>query len=187
MFRLRDWSGPGLGVSLLLTFFGTGCGSAVAGAPAPTTRAEPPAEVSSDEPGKTPWETCYSSFAPTGNAESDLARLVRDCGTTGGMRAVTQVKLGTQSADDPVDRFAFQVPAADKCYRVYAVGDSAIKDLDLLLRGPKGTSMVADITHDSWPVLPPREPVCFSEPGLYMLEVSVYKGAGRYALQVWGR
>ncbi len=188
MFRSRDWNGPGLGVSLLLTFFATGCGSAVVEAPAPTTtRAEPPTEASSDEPAKTPWETCYSSFAPTGDAEGDLARLVRDCGTTGGMRAVTKVKLGTQSADDPVDRYAFQVPAPDKCYRVYAVGDSAIKDLDLLLRGPKGTSMVADITHDSWPVLPPREPVCFSEPGLYMLEVSVYKGAGRYALQVWGR
>src|SRR5689334_20677850 len=124
MFRLRDWNGPGLGVSLLVTFFGTGCGSAVAEAPAPTTtRATPPAEVSSDEPAKTPWETCYSSFAPTGDAESDLARLVRDCGTTGGMRAVTKVKLGTQSAEDPVDRYAFQVPAPVKCYRVYAVGD----------------------------------------------------------------
>src|SRR5215475_2227200 len=111
MLLSRDWKGPGLGVSLLLTFFGTGCGSAVAEAPAPTTRAEPPAEVSSDEPTKTPWETCYSSFAPTGNAESDLARLVRDCGTTGGMRAVTKVKIGNQSSDDPVERFAFQVPA----------------------------------------------------------------------------
>jgi hypothetical protein len=188
MFRLGECHGLGFGVSLLLTFFVTGCGSATAEAPAPvTTRTGPAPEVSSDEPAKSPWETCYSSFAPTGDAESDLARLVRDCGTTGGMRAITKVKLGTQSADDPVDRYAFQVPAPDKCYRVYAVGDSAIKDLDLLLRGPKGTSMIADITHDSWPVLPPREPVCFSEPGLYMLEVSVYKGAGRYALQVWGR
>jgi len=189
MLRFGEWDHTALGVSLLLTFFGTSCGPVVAAeAPAPaTTHAESAPVVSSDEPEKTPWETCYSSFAPTGDAEGDLARLVRDCGTTGGMRAVTKVKLGTQSSEDPVDRFAFQVPAPDKCYRVYAVGDSSIKDLDLLLRGPKGTSMIADITHDSWPVLPPREPVCFSEPGLYMLEVSVYRGAGRYALQVWGR
>ncbi|HEX4336241.1 MAG TPA: hypothetical protein VH062_10030 [Polyangiaceae bacterium] len=157
-------------------------------APAPIARAEStPDEPSMEEPGKTAWETCYSSFAPSGDAEGDLTRLVRDCGTTGGMRAITKVKLGTQSSQDPVDRYAFQVPGPDKCYRIYAVGDSAVKDLDLLLRGPSGTSMVADITHDSWPVLPPREPVCISEPGLYMLEVSVYKGAGKYALQVWGR
>ena len=149
--------------------------------------ASSPQATSSDEPGKTAWETCYSSFSPSGDAEGDLGRLVRDCGTTGGMRAMTKVKTGTQSADDPVDKFAFQVPEPDKCCRIYAVGDGSIKDLDLLLRGPKGSSVVADVTHDSWPVLPPREPVCFTEPGLYMLEVSVYKGAGRYALQVWGR
>jgi hypothetical protein len=145
-----------------------------------------PSELA-DEPGKTMWETCYSSFTPAGDAEGDLARLVRDCGTTGGMRAITTVKIGTQSAQDPVDRYAFQVSSSDKCYRIYAAGDSAVKDLDLLLRGPAGEPVVADVTHDAWPVLPPREPVCFTAPGLYMLEVSVYKGAGRYALQVWGR
>jgi hypothetical protein len=146
-----------------------------------------PTVAESSEPGKSSWESCYSSFAPTGDAQGDLARLVRDCGTTGGMRAVTEVKLGTQTAQDPVDRYAFQVPTADKCYRIYAVGDSSVKDLDLLLRGPNGDAVVADLTHDSWPVLPPSQPVCFPQAGLYMLEVSVYKGAGRYALQVWGR
>lgn len=103
------------------------------------------------------------------------------------MRAITKVKLGTQAAQDPVDRYAFEVPAANKCYRIYAVGDASVKDLDLLLRGPSGEAVVADVTHDAWPVLPPREPACFPIPGLYMLEVSVYRGAGRYALQVWGR
>jgi hypothetical protein len=176
------------GPALFLVLSGTGCGPSIAESPQPAARAESTADVPlSDEPGKTAWETCYSSFAPTGNAEGDLTRLVRDCGTTGGMRAVTKVQLGAQTAQDPVDRYAFEVPTPDKCYRVYAVGDSSVKDLDLLLRGPSGTSMVADITHDSWPVLPPREPVCFAEPGLYMLEVSVYRGAGKYALQVWGR
>ncbi len=187
MLRSGDWPARGLGAAMFLALSSAGCGPANAEAPQPVARLETAPEVTADEPGKTAWETCYSSFAPTGDAEADLGRLVRDCGTTGGMRAITKVKVGSQSAQDPVDRYAFQVPAADKCYRVYAVGDSTVKDLDLLLRGPAGTSMVADITHDSWPVLPPREPVCFPEPGLYMLEVSVYKGAGRYALQVWGR
>jgi hypothetical protein len=191
MLRSGEWparGAPGICAALFLTLSGTGCGPAAAEAPPPIVRTESiPDSPSSDEPGKTVWETCYSSFAPTGDAEGDLSRLVRDCGTTGGMRAITKVKLGTQSSQDPVDRYAFQVPAADKCYRVYAVGDSSVKDLDLLVRGPSGTSMVADITHDSWPVLPPRTPVCVPEPGLYMLEVSVYKGAGKYALQVWGR
>jgi len=44
----------------------------------------------------------------------------------------------------------------------------------------------ADVTHDSFPVLPPHGPICFDKPGLYLLEVSVFRGGGRYALQVWG-
>lgn len=140
-----------------------------------------------DHDTRTQWETCYSTFSPTGDASADLTRLVRDCGTTGGMRPITGVRLGHQAEQDPVDRYTFQVPTAGKCYRVYATSDAAVLDLDLLLRGKTGDALIADVTHDSWPVLPPREPICFSEPGLYMLEVSVFRGAGNYALQVWGR
>ncbi len=133
-----------------------------------------------------PWESCYSTFGPSGDAEGDLARLVRDCGPTGGMHPITTVRVGTQSDRDPVDRYTFEVPEAGKCYRVYAAADASVQDLDLLLRGASGPA-IADVTHDSWPVLPPHGPVCFPEAGLYQLEVSVYRGSGRYALQVWGR
>jgi hypothetical protein len=103
------------------------------------------------------------------------------------MRALTAVRSGEQSEQDAVDRYTFEVPSSGRCYRVYAAGDGAVKDLDLLLRGPSGNAVASDLTHDSWPVLPARQPACLSEPGLYMLEVSVFKGTGHYALQVWGR
>jgi len=103
------------------------------------------------------------------------------------MRPVTAVRTGEQSELDPVDLYTFEVPKAGACYRVYAASDRTVEDLDLLLRGPGGEGALADVTHDSWPVLPPREPACFTAPGVYQLEVSVYRGSGRYALQVWGR
>ena len=167
-----------------------GCSGSTGSAPqasAAATTQPAGTTADSEETPKTPWEACYSSFAPAGDAEGDLSRLVRDCGPTGGMRAVTPIRLGQQSSEDPVDRYTFEVPSAGKCYRVYAAAESSIGDLDLLLRGPARDRFIADVTHDSWPVLPPREPVCFTEPGSYMLEVSVYRGSGRYALQVWGR
>lgn len=140
-----------------------------------------------DADAKGPFETCYSTFSPSGDASGDLARLVRNCGPAGGMRALTAVHQGQQGERDPVERLSFEVPEGGKCYRVYAVGDSGVKDLDLLLRGASGDAFVADVSHDSWPVLPPREPICLSEAGVYLLEVSVSRGEGRYALQVWGR
>jgi hypothetical protein len=102
------------------------------------------------------------------------------------MHAITPVTVGEQSENDPVDRYTFYVPKAGSCYRVYAVGARSVADLDLLLRGPDGEDVVADVTHDAHPVLPPKGPICFDAPGLYLLEVSVFRGSGRYAVQVWG-
>jgi hypothetical protein len=145
---------------------------------------------SQDGPGESPappWEACYATFAPEGEARTDLSRLVRNCGGVGGMRPITTVRTGEQSELDPVDAYTFEVPRAGTCYRVYAAADATVEDLDLLLRGPDGSAKLADLTHDAWPVLPPREPACFAAAGMYRLEVSVYRGSGRYALQVWGR
>lgn len=133
------------------------------------------------------WASCYESFQPTGEPRADLQRITDACGALGGMQPITDVRLGAQSDRDPVDRYAFYVPAEGRCYRVFSASDSTVKDLDLLLRDPRGNDIVADLTYDSWPVLPPTEPACFRSPGLYLLEVSVYEGSGRYALQVWGR
>jgi hypothetical protein len=165
--------------------------STTACAPEPLTASQvhtqtgPP--LLADEDSVTAWQNCYESFSPTGDPRADLSRLTEYCGSLGGMHPITEVHLAAQSDRDPVDRYTFYVPKPGKCYRVFAASDSTVEDLDLLLRDPRGTDIVADLTHDSWPVLPPKEPACFQSEGLYMLEVSVYRGSGRYALQIWGR
>ena len=136
---------------------------------------------------KSPWESCYSTFSPTGDPSPDLARLTLACGSTGGMEAITEIQTGQQRDADPVDRYTLDVPEAGKCYRIYSAGDGNVQDLDLLLRDPSGADIATDLTHNSWPVLPRAEPLCLDKPGLYMLEVSVHQGSGRYAMQVWGR
>jgi hypothetical protein len=165
----------------------TGCGAQTLETQpgAPPARTAQPAATASAETG-TVWSECYSMFQPTGDVRGDLSRLTRNCGPTGGMRAVTPVQIGQQSEKDPADRYTFYVANPGSCYRVYATGDRGVQDLDLLLRGPDGDEVVADLTHDAFPVLPPQNPLCFASAGLYMLEVSVFRGAGRYAVQVWG-
>ena len=163
----------------------TAGGGALPPSGAPST-ASPQSEPLDDDRPQGPWTTCYANFTPSGNAEGDLGNLTRACGPQGGMEAVTPVEKGSQQENEPVDRFTFYVPKAGNCYRVYAAGDSGVRDLDLLLRNPNGEPIAGDVTDDSWPVLPPAGPICFNEPGLYLLEVSVYQGSGKYAIQVWG-
>jgi len=165
------------------------CGAQTLEPTAPTTPPTDQPKVADEDTGGKKggvWSECYSSFSPSGAPKEDLARLTRSCGPTGGMQAVTAVQVGEQTEKDPADRFTFYVPSAGACYRVYAVGDRNVQDLDVLLRGPDGEDVTGDLSHDAFPVTPPAGPVCFDVPGLYMLEVSVFRGAGRYALQVWG-
>jgi hypothetical protein len=132
------------------------------------------------------WDKCYAGFSPSGNPKSDLGRITKSCGPLGRMRPITAATFGQQSARGPSDRYTFFVPHSDSCFRIFATADRNIGDLDLLLRTPDGEPVTGDITHDTWPVVPPQGPACFEEPGLYVLEVSVFSGGGRYALQVWG-
>ena len=151
------------------------------GACAPTNNTAP----SANAPQAHDWQSCYAGFSPSGNPKSDLARITKSCGSVGRMRPITNVTFGRQGARDPADRYTFFVPDTESCFRIFAAADRTIYDLDLLLRTPDGEPITGDITHDTWPVLPPQGPACFEEPGLYVLEVSVFSGAGRYALQVW--
>lgn len=137
------------------------------------------------EPKTRGWVDCYEDFRPRGSAYTDLRRLTRACGPIAGMRAITPIERGRQSAEDPADVYTFYVPEP-RCYRVYAVGDRGVEDLDLLLRGPDGAEVVADLSDDAAPILPPTGPICFDTPGLYALEISVFRGSGGYAVQVWG-
>ncbi|MEB2314431.1 MAG: hypothetical protein OZ921_21755 [Sorangiineae bacterium] len=140
------------------------------------------------EPAKTTRAPrgCADDFAPTGSLRSDLARLATRCGGAYRFAPLTPILIATQDERAPADAYSFQVRQPGACYRVYAVGDRGVRDLDLLLRDGAGQVLGGDLTRDAFPVLPPRAPLCIPEPGLYVLEVSVFSGRGRYAVQVWG-
>ena len=169
--------------SLLLALLATtsGCASQPAPASERTPRAAPAHGRSN------PWTGCYANFRPAGNPKGDLSRLGRACGPPAGLRPVTPARTRYQRERDPVHPYPLRIAAPGHCYRIFAVGDAHVRDLDLVLRAPDGEEIAADLSHDAWPVLPPRAALCLDAPGLYVLEVSVFRGAGYYSVQIWGR
>ena len=143
-----------------------------------------PGEVS-EEPS-TPWSKCYESFASSGDPETDISALGRACGVANQQKPITAARMGQQSEHDAVDRFTFTAGGPGKCYRVLAVGESAVRDLDVQVFGPDGELIAADTSKNPYPVVPSHEPLCLAQPGIYGVEVSVHRGEGRYAVQVWG-
>ncbi|HEX9297202.1 MAG TPA: hypothetical protein VF881_15280 [Polyangiaceae bacterium] len=131
------------------------------------------------------FESCYQSFRPTGNAERDLTTMTSLCGPPNSMKPVTPVIQGNQSQKDAIARFTFRGEMG-RCYRVFSASDRGIADMDMAMLDPDKNVVGHDTNQDAFPMLNPDGPFCLTRPGIYTVLVSVEKGAGRYALQVWG-
>jgi hypothetical protein len=154
--------------------------------PEPTSP-QPPATADpepADEPS-TPWAKCHSTFTLGGDAAADVGLLGRMCGVKNQQKPLTGARVAVQNEHNAVDRFAFSAGGPGKCYRVFAVGERGIRDLDVQVVGPDGARLAWDASHEPWAAVPALGPLCLEQPGVYTVEVSVFRGSGRYAVQIW--
>lgn len=131
------------------------------------------------------FESCYMTFRPTGDPHEDLAQMTALCGPPNAMKAVTPVLEGSQSETDPIARYTFQGETG-RCYRIFAASGNGIEDLDMAVLDPEQAVVGFDTNEDAFPILNPDGPLCLTKPGTYTVLVSVEKGSGPYAIQVWG-
>lgn len=131
------------------------------------------------------WSACYKGFQPSADPLSDLDRLGFACGAPRGYGAVSPIHTGSQKAEDPAERLVFRARKG-RCYRLFAVGEAAVRDLDVSILAPDGHLVAADLSKDPWSVVPPRAPWCPDEEGPFAVDVSVADGQGAFALGVWG-
>jgi hypothetical protein len=117
---------------------------------------------------------------------TDVGNLGRLCGVKNQQRPLTPVRTGEQSAEDAVDRYTFTGGGPGRCYRVFAVAEAGVRDLDVQVTGADGERLAADNSAQPVAMVPALEPLCLGKEGVYTVEVSVFRGSGKYALQVWG-
>ena len=131
------------------------------------------------------FESCYQGFHPTGSAERDLAQMTSLCGPPNSMKPVTGVIHGSQAHQEAIARFTFRGEMG-RCYRIFSASDRGVHDMDMAMLDPDKNVVGHDTNEDAFPMLNPDGPFCLTRPGVYTVLVSVEKGAGSYALQVWG-
>ena len=71
------------------------------------------------------------------------------------------------------------------CFRIFAVAEPGVRDLDVEVHGPRGSRLAFDTTDDRWPVVKPDGPLCVFDDGEYRARVSAPTGTGEYAIQIW--
>jgi hypothetical protein len=131
------------------------------------------------------FESCYQGFHASGSVEKDLAQMTSMCGPPNSMKPVSPVFQGNQTQKDPIARYTFRGETG-RCYRIFSASDRTIQDMDMAMLDPDKNVVGHDTNEDAFPMLNPDGPFCLTRPGQYTVLVSVEKGQGKYALQVWG-
>ncbi len=130
--------------------------------------------------------SCGSKLVSKGvDPAREVAALATACAGTSHMKLVGQPILGKQSDADAPQAYPLQAEAKH-CYRVYARGESRIEILDVAVVDSMGLSAGQASTHGTTAVVLEDGAVCFDQNDSASVVVSVGRGGGAYALQVWG-
>jgi hypothetical protein len=132
-----------------------------------------------------PWVRCYGGFHPEGDPVKDVTRLSLLCGPENGMKRLSRAPLqGALTEGGPSVTETFEARRGE-CYRVFAVAEPGVADLDVVVRSSRGAALAADHGEDAWPIVQPDRPFCALEDDRYTLDVSTKHGGGRFAAEVW--
>jgi hypothetical protein len=132
------------------------------------------------------WAACLETIRTKGvDPAREVATLANACATATQMKLVSKTITGKQSDADPPQSYPFQTEAK-RCYRVYAQGDGHIENLNVAIEDSAGVAAGQDSPAGSTSVVLHDGAVCFKESDAATVVVSVGRGGGVYALQVWG-
>ena len=132
-----------------------------------------------------PWIRCYGNFRLEGDLRKDLTRLTMLCGPENGMRRLTKEPVEAEVAEGGA---AVPFPLEAKkgeCYRIFAVAEPTVTDLDVVVRSSRGTSIAADHGQDRWPIVQPDRPFCPLEDDTLTVELAARRGKGKVVAEVW--
>jgi hypothetical protein len=131
---------------------------------------------------------CWQDIDLSGDAIKDYASLIARCGTPTGVAEYARPAKGhLHHKHDQRDSFKLQL-ARGFCYRYFAVADSTIEDIDILVERYGGDLVGDDQTKGQVAIIQSDKPWCMDDDVDYDFEVAVNgKGQGNYLIGVWAR
>jgi hypothetical protein len=130
---------------------------------------------------------CWKSVPFVGEHQKDWASLVDKCGKPTGMLEYVKPRDGKlHHIKDKVD--SFTVPMlATSCYRVFAVADSSIHDIDIVIL-KNGAIMGTDDQTQPVAIVQGGSAFCPPDDGTYAFDVKIDgDGQGAYTFGIWTR
>jgi len=128
---------------------------------------------------------CYGGFHLEGDPKKDLTRLTMLCGPENGMHRVSKEPFEAEVNEGaPVITTELSAKKGE-CYRIFAVAEPSVKDLDIVVRSSRGAQIAADHGEDAWPIVQPDRPFCPLEDDTLTVEMTARHGRGKMVAEVW--
>lgn len=192
--QLSAWIEAGLALWLVAT---SGCGESYPwehGGPAPTLRPAPAPSASETvaplaSGQSAPLEgglfaSCANGLVAEDDPVIDVTRLFAVCGPPTGMDRGTEAPLEGAISEGRAPATLPLELRAGRCYRVFAVADPHVGELDVELRSSRDTLIASDHQSGRVAVVQPDRPFCALADDTARLLVSARQGSGAFALEI---
>jgi hypothetical protein len=133
-------------------------------------------------------EKCWQTVNITGKPQADFEALVGSCGAPMGLVEYAKPAHGhLHSVNDKRDSFSIKLMKG-LCYRYFAVGDSGIKNIDILVEKPGGALVGDDKQNGPVAIIDAGKTWCMPMDAQYLFNVEVHgEGKGKYIFGVWAK
>ncbi|MFO0661126.1 MAG: hypothetical protein U0165_15030 [Polyangiaceae bacterium] len=133
-------------------------------------------------------KACWQEAELTGDHTKDYEGLLSKCGAPTGLLEYVKPAAGRVHHKHDV-RDTFQVKLhGGLCYRIFAVSDASIADLDILITTTTNSIIGDDKVHGPVAIIHGDQPWCMDDDTEYQFHVEVDgPGAGGYLFGIWAR
>jgi hypothetical protein len=153
----------------------------LAAAPSPIVPAAGKTTIKTDAT----WASCRPKRRSNGsNPAAEVAALTRACASVTKMKPVGKTIIGKQTAADSPQSYPFPAEA-NHCYRVYVEAEAGIEDIEVVIDDSAGIAAGQGSSGGPPAVVLENGAVCFKERDAATVAVSVGRGGGTYALEIW--
>lgn len=130
---------------------------------------------------------CWKGVQFSGEADKDFPALIDKCGTPTGMLEYVKPQNGKlHHIKDAIDSFTVTMNKG-ACYRLFAVADSTIHDIDIVILR-NGAILGTDDMAQPVAIIQGHDPFCPTDDGAYSFDVKVKgEGKGAYTFGIWTR
>ena len=130
---------------------------------------------------------CWKTVSFTGSHDKDWQPLIDKCGAPTGMVEYVKPASGKlHHIKDAVDSFTTPM-SKGMCYRVFAVADQTIHDIDIVILR-NGAILGTDDMHQPVAIIQGSSPFCPEDDANYSFDVKVKgEGKGAYTFGIWVR